>query len=331
MRVLVTGGTGFLGRAVVARLAARGDQVRVLARGHRGTDLPAGVELHRGDVANLSAVGNAAAGCGLVVHTAALAGISGPREEYVRVNVEGTRNVVEACRRHRVPRLVHTSTPSVVFDGTDMEGVDESVPLATRFEAHYPATKAAAERVVLEANGEGLATVALRPHLVWGPGDHHLVPRLLARARAGRLALVGDGSKKVDATYIDNAADAHIAAAERVAPGAPCAGKAYFISDGAPLPLRVLLDRILAAADLPPVSRSVPPAAAVAAGWVLETLHSLLGRPGEPRMTRFLARELSTAHWFDTAAARRDLGWEPRVGMEEGMARLSAWIRGGGA
>ena len=331
MRVLVRGGTGFLGRAVVERLVARGDEVRVLARGHRATDLPAGVELHRGDVANLAAVANAAAGCGLVFHTAALAGIAGPREEYVRANVDGTRNVVEACRRRGVPRLVHTSTPSVVFDGSDMEGVDESVPLATRFEAHYPATKAAAERLVLEADGPELATVALRPHLVWGPGDHHLVPRLLARARAGTLALVGDGSKRVDATYIDNAADAHLAAAERLAPGAPCAGRAYFISDGTPLPMRELLGRILAAAGLPPVGRTVSPAAALAAGRVLETIHSLLGRPGEPRMTRFLARELSTAHWFDIGAARRDLGYEPRVGMDEGMARLAAWIRGGGA
>ena len=303
----------------------------MLARGHRATDLPAGVELHRGDVANLAAVANAAAGCGLVFHTAALAGIAGPREEYVRANVDGTRNVVEACRRRGVPRLVHTSTPRVVFDGSDMEGVDESVPLATRFEAHYPATKAAAERLVLEADGPELATVALRPHLVWGPGDHHLVPRLLARARAGTLALVGDGSKRVDATYIDNAADAHLAAAERLAPGAPCAGRAYFISDGTPLPMRELLGRILAAAGLPPVGRTVSPAAALAAGRVLETIHSLLGRPGEPRMTRFLARELSTAHWFDIGAARRDLGYEPRVGMDEGMARLAAWIRGGGA
>jgi nucleoside-diphosphate-sugar epimerase len=327
MRVLVTGGTGFLGRAVVERLAARGDTVRVLSRGHRATDLPAGVEFHRGDVAELSAVGNAAAGCDLVVHTAALAGLAGPRADYERANVLGTRNVVEACRRHRVPRLVHTSTPSVVFDGSDMEGVDESVPLARRFEAWYPETKAEAEREVLAANGEGLSTVALRPHLVWGPGDHHLVPRLLARARAGQLALVGDGSNRVDATYIDNAADSHLAAAGRLAPGAPCAGRAYFITDGSPLPLRELMDRILAAGGLPPVTRSVSPTVAVVLGWVLESIHSLLRRPGEPRMTRFLARELSTAHWFDIGAARRDLGYEPRVTLDEGMERLEAWLR----
>ncbi|MCK6481186.1 MAG: NAD-dependent epimerase/dehydratase family protein [Planctomycetes bacterium] len=331
MRVLVTGGTGFLGRAVVERFAARGDRVRVLARGHRATDLPAGVELHRGDVGDLSSVGNAAAGCDLVVHTAALAGIAGPRAEYERVNVGGTRNVVEACRRHRVPRLVHTSTPSVVFDGTSMEGVDERVPLATRFEAAYPETKAAAERMALGANGPDLAVVALRPHLVWGPGDHHLVPRILARARAGTLALVGDGSNRVDATFIDNAADAHVAAADRLAPGAPCAGRAYFVANGEPIPLRRLLDLILGAAGLPPVARSVSPRAALAAGWVLEAAHALLGLHGEPRMTRFLARELSTAHWFDLGAARRDLGWEPRVTTEEGMVRLAAWIRGGGA
>ncbi len=331
MRVLVTGGTGFLGRAVVDRLVARGDAVQVLARGHLGTDLPAGVQLFRGDVGDLSSVADAARGCELVIHTAALAGISGPVRDFLRANVEGTRNVVEACRRHRILRLVHTSTPSVVFNGMDMEGVTESVPLASRFEAAYPATKAAAERIVVEANGPDLATVALRPHLVWGPGDHHLVPRILARARAGSLRLVGDGLKRVDSTYIDNAADAHLLAADRLAPGSPVAGKAYFISNGEPLPMRDLLDRILAAAGLPPVTRSVSPAAAVLAGRVLETLHAVLGREGEPRMTRFLARELSTAHWFDISAARRDLGYEPRVTIDEGMRRLEAWVRGGGA
>jgi len=326
VKVLVTGGTGFLGRALVERLVERGDHVVVLARGHSGTDLPAGAELHRGDVADMSSVGNAARGCGTVFHVAAKAGIAGPFEEYRRANVEGTRNVIDACRRHSIPRLVHTSTPSVVFDGTDMEGVDESVPYARRFEAAYPETKAEAERMVLAAHGSDLGTVALRPHLVWGPGDRHLVPRILARAREGTLALVGDGSRRVDATFIDNAVDAHLAAA-----AAPATGKAYFVGNGEPLPLRDLVNRILAAAGLPPVERSVTRRKALLAGAVLEKAHAWLGLRGEPRMTRFVAREMSTAHWFDLSAAKRDLGWTPRVPMDEGMKRLEAWIRGGGA
>jgi nucleoside-diphosphate-sugar epimerase len=330
-RVLVTGGTGFIGRALVERLIERGDRVVVLARGASGTDLPAGAELHRGDVADMSSVGSAARGCGLVFHVAAKAGIAGPAAAYRRSNVEGTRNVLEACRRHAVPRLVLTSTPAVVFDGRDMEGTDESAPYPARYEAAYPATKAEAERMVLAASGPALATVALRPHLVFGPGDRHLVPRILDRARAGTLALVGDGSNRVDATYVDNAVDAHLAAADRLAPGAPCAGRAYFVSNGEPLPIRDLLARILAAAGLPPPARSVSPRAAWWAGLALEKAHAWLGVRGEPRMTRFLARELSTAHWFDLSAAKRDLGWEPRVRIDEGMERLARWLRGGGA
>ncbi len=326
MKVLVTGGTGFLGRVLVERLVERGDHVVVLARGQAGTDLPAGAELCRGDVADMSSVGNAARGCALVFHVAAKAGIAGPYEEYRLANVEGTRNVLEACRRHSIPRLVHTSTPSVVFDGTDMEGVDESVPLAKHHEAAYPATKAEAERMVLAAHGADLGVTALRPHLVWGPGDRHLVPRILARARAGTMALVGDGSKKVDATFIDNAVDAHLAAA-----AAPATGKAYFVANGEPIAMRDLLDRILAAAGLPPVARSVSVRKALLAGAVLERAHAWLGLRGEPRMTRFVAREMSTAHWFDLSAAKRDLGWTPRVTLDEGMIRLAAWIRGGGA
>jgi len=331
VKVLVTGGTGFLGKAIVERLVARGDEVRVLARGVTGTVLPAGAELRRGDVADAAAVAEAARGCETVFHTAAKAGIAGPAAEYRRTNVEGTRNVLEACRLHGVRRLVHTSTPSVVFDGRDMEGVDESVPYARTFEAAYPETKAEAERMVLAANGPALATTALRPHLVWGPGDNHLVPRILARARAGKLALVGDGSNRVDSTYVDNAVDAHLAAADRLAPGAPCAGKAYFVSNGEPLPIRVLLDRILAAGGLPPVARRVSRGAALAAGRLFETAHALFGLSGEPRMTRFLARELAAAHWFDLTAAKRDLGWTPRVSIDEGMGRLAAWLRNGAA
>ena len=327
MKVLVTGGTGFLGRALVERLVARGDSVLVLARRVPGERVPDGAELHQGDVSVPGTIAALARGCGVVFHCAAKAGISGSLEEYRVANVEGTRNAIEGCRRHGVPRLVHTSTPSVVFDGKDMEGADESVPYPAAHESAYAETKAEAERLVLAANSPDLATIALRPHLIWGPGDRHLVPRILERARAGTLALVGDGSNRVDHTFIDNAVDAHLLAERRVAYGAPCAGKAFFISNGEPIALKALLDRILAAAGLPPVEKRVSPGTAVALGFLFEKAHAWLGRSGEPRMTRWLARELSTAHWFDLKAARRDLGYEPRVGIAEGMERLATALR----
>jgi nucleoside-diphosphate-sugar epimerase len=225
-----------------------------------------------------------------------------------------------------VSRLVYTSSPSVVFDGGDMAGVDESVPYPPHHEAPYPATKAEAERLVLAANGPDLATVALRPHLVWGPRDPHFLPRLVARRRTGRLLRIGDGRNLVDGTYIDNAVAAHLLGAERLAPGAACAGRAYFIANGEPLPAWDLVDGILEAAGEPRVAGSVPAWLAYGAGALLEGLHTALPLAGEPAMTRWVARELATTHWFDLAAARRDLGYEPAVTTREGLARLSAWV-----
>jgi nucleoside-diphosphate-sugar epimerase len=327
MRALVTGGGGFLGGAVVRRLRDRGDEVRSLSRGHY-PDLDAlGVKQFRGDLADAGAVADAAAGCDVVFHVAAKAGVGGRYADYHRANVLGTEHVLAACRRHGVRRLVYTSSPSVVFDGRDMEGVDESVPYPASYHAHYPRTKAVAERAVLAANGPDLATVALRPHLIWGPGDNHLVPRILARGRDGRLRRVGRANKLIDSVYIDNAADAHLLAADRLRPGSPVAGRAYFISNGEPLPAWDLINRILACGGLPPVTRSVPVWLAVAAGAVLEAAYRLLRPDGEPPMTRFLARELATAHWFDLTAARRDLGYAPAVSVAEGLKRLEESLR----
>lgn len=325
MRALVTGGGGFLGRAIVRRLVERGDSVASLARGDYPDLRVLGVETIRGDVADPEAVARASEGADLVFHVAAKAGIWGPHAEFVRANVEGTRNVLGACRARGVSRLVFTSSPSVVYGGGDLEGVDESTPYPARFAASYPATKAEAERMVLAANGPDLATVGLRPHLIWGPGDNHLIPRILARARLGRLRRIGRRPNLVDSIYIDNAADAHLLAADRLAIGSPIAGRAYFLSQGDPWPLWDLINGILHAAGLPPVDRTVPPALAGLAGAVLETAHRLLRLPGEPAMTRFLAHQLSTAHWFDIGAARRDLGYRPAVSIDEGLRRLQRW------
>jgi nucleoside-diphosphate-sugar epimerase len=322
MNALVTGGGGFLGKAIVTRLVARGDTVTSFARGNYPELQALGVKVVQGDLGDADAVQRAAAECDIIFHVAAKPGIWGLYQEYYRTNVVGTEYVIKACRACGIARLVFTSTPSVVFDGKDQEGIDESVPYPQHYHAYYPQTKALAERLVLQANDGNFATVALRPHLIWGPGDNHLVPRILARARAGMLRRIGRRDNRVDCTYIDNAADAHVLAADRLAPGSAIAGKAYFISQGDPWPLWDLVNAILKAADMPPVIRTVPPSVAYAAGWAFEMTYRLLGLTGEPRMTRFLARELSTAHWFNIDAARRDLGYAPSVSIEEGLRRL---------
>ena len=220
--------------------------------------------------------------------------------DYHRANVVGTQTSSPACRKHGVRRLVYTSSPSVVFDGRDMEGVDESVPYPAHYDAAYPQTKAEAERLVLAANGPDLATVALRPHLIWGPGDNHLIPRIL-RPRPRRPAAPhrpGESSSSI-AIYIDNAADAHLLAADRLAPGSPIAGKAYFITNGEPIPLWDLINRILAAGGIAPVTRTIPVWLAYTAGWLHGNGVSCCGRHDEPPMTRFVVRELTTAHWFN--------------------------------
>jgi nucleoside-diphosphate-sugar epimerase len=324
MRALVTGASGFLGGAIARRLRADGHAVVTLQRSPAPELEALGIRVARGDIADPAAVHAAAAGCEVVFHVAAKAGHWGPYAEYHAANVLGTQAVIDACRAHGIGRLVHTSTPSVVHAGGDLEGIDESAPVATRFHAHYPATKAEAERRVLAANGPTLATVALRPHLIWGPGDRHLLPRIVARAKAGRLRFVGPPGKRIDTTWIDNAVDAHLAAAEGLAPGAAHAGRAYFISNGEPIASEDMINRLLDCAGLPPERRRIPYPVAFAVGALMEAAWTLLPLRGEPLMTRFLAEQLSTAHWYDISAAARDFGWRPRVSLEEGFRRLKA-------
>lgn len=323
MRVLVTGGGGFLGSAIAQRLFAQGMQVRTLQRSAAPELADLGVECVRGDIGDANSVNQAVANCQMVFHVAAKAGVWGDYNEYHRINVTGTENIINACRAHRVARLIYTSSPSVVFNGQDEQGIDEAAPYPSRYLTHYPRTKAMAEQRVVAANGDSLATVALRPHLIWGPGDNHLFPRLVQRGRAGELRRVGNGKNLVDATYIDNAAEAHLLAADALKPGSAVAGKVYFISNGEPLPLWDLIDKLLACAQVPPVTRTVSATAAYAAGAAMELLYKLTGRQDEPRMTRFVARQLATSHWFRLDAARRDFGYVPLIAVEEGLKRLA--------
>ena len=325
--ILVTGGSGFLGGAIVRRLLERGERVRCLQRNAPVILQERGAEIVSADLGDRDAVSNAARGCDAIMHVAAKTGVWGRYEDFYRPNVTGTINVIDACAANGIKRLVYTSTPSVIHAGGDVEGVNENTPIAAHFETAYPATKAIAERLVLEANGPQLASVALRPHLIWGPDDPQLTARVIARARAGRLRLVGQGLKLIDSVYIDNAVDAHIQALDRLAPGCACSGKAYFITQGEPMPQRDLINGILRAAGLPPCNRSISPRAAYAVGAVMEALWHLLRRPGEPMMTRFLAKQLGTAHWYDISAARRDLGYAPRISVAQGLAILERSLK----
>lgn len=323
MKVLVTGGGGFLGKAVCKQLVARGYEVSALNRHEYAELATLGVAQKIGDLRDLDVVAAAAEGCDAIVHTAAKAGAWGPLSEYYEINVRGTDNVLAACEIHRIARLVYTSSPSVVHDGQDLNGVNESAPYATHFSAAYPQTKARAEQRVLAANSAQLATVALRPHLIWGPGDPHLLPRILDRAGKGRLRHIGDTPKKIDTVYIDNAAEAHVLALDKLAPGSPIAGKAYFITQGEPVNQDAMINALLKAAGLPPEERRISIDFARFVGANLERVWKLLRLRSEPPLTRFIVEQLSTAHWFNIAAARRDLGYAPRVSMNEGLARVS--------
>jgi nucleoside-diphosphate-sugar epimerase len=333
MKVLVTGGGGFLGGGLCRGLLARGD-VPVSFQRRFSPELDAlGVEQRLGDLADAAAVRAACAGVDAVLHNAAKAGAWGSKAEYFSANVDGTDNVIAACRANGIARLVYTSTPSVTHSGrTPVEGGNEAnTPYGHGFKAWYPASKVIAEQRLLAANDAALATVALRPRLIWGPGDTQLLPRLVERARAGRLRLVGDGGNRMDTTFIDNAVDAHLRALDALAPGAACAGRAYFVSNGEPMAARDIVNALLRCAGAPEVTATIPYPLAYGIGAALEGLWHLLPLRGEPPMTRFLAEQLSTPHWYDISAAARDFGYRPQVSAAEGLQRTAAaWAVHGG-
>jgi len=325
MNALVTGGGGFLGHSICKQLVARSDRVRSFGRGIYPELEALGVEVVRGDIRDASAVSAACVGVDCVIHTAALAGLQHPSRPFFQINVDGTRNVLAACKRHHVGRLVYTSSPSVTFTGQDQCGVDESAPYATEWLASYPRTKAIAEQAVLAC--DHLRACALRPHLIWGPRDRHLIPRLIARARAGRLRRVGDGTNLIDMIFVENAAEAHLQAADALdKENSPVHGKAYFLSQGEPVNCWQWIDDILELAGLPPVEKSISQKSAWRVGAVCEAAYRLLRLSGEPPMTRFLAAQLATSHWFDISAAQRDVGYQPRITTAEGMRKLGEWL-----
>lgn len=327
MHALVTGAGGFLGQYIVEQLVRRGARVRAMARRPQPALRELGVECVRADVRDSRDVLAACEGVDTVFHAAAVAGIWGTWEHYHGINSLGTRNVVDACRVAGVRRLIYTSSPSVTFRGTDQEGTDESDPYPTRWMCNYSRSKALAEQEVLRANArEGLLTCALRPHLIWGPRDRHLIPRLVERSRAGQLRRVGRGRNLIDMIFVENAAEAHLMAADALHSDSPVGGRAYYLSQGEPVNCWQWISEILAIAGAPPVKRSISYPAAWLIGAVLERVYSTLRLPGEPRMTRFLAAQLAKSHFFDIRRAERDFGYRATVSTEQGMERLAGWL-----
>lgn len=365
MRALVTGGGGFLGRYVVDRLLADGFEVRTLNRRPREELAALGVEQYLGQLSSFEDVDKACADRDVVFHVAAFPSIVMSSKPYYETNILGTKNVVAACLKRKVRKLVHTSTQCVANTIESQEGVDESVPYAPRFLCHYQMTKAISEQIVRAANyapwtddydfggvelsearfrnlsltfdiprvkrdprrEDSLMTVALRPHLIWGPGDRHLVPRLLERARSGRLARVGDGTNLLSTIYVQNAAEAHALAAKALEPGGSAPGSVYYIAQEKPLNCWKWIDEILALAGEPPVQKSVSFQTAWRVGGIFETLYRALGKKTEPPMTRFLATQLGKSYWFDTSRAKNELGFVPAISTEEGMRRLGEDLR----
>jgi 2-alkyl-3-oxoalkanoate reductase len=315
VKALVTGGGGFLGSAIVRLLRARGDEVTSFSRAEHPQLADLGARHVRGDLADLRAVVAAVRGHDTLFHVGAKAGIALGRDPFWSANVDGTRNVLAAALELGVQRLVFTSSPSVCFDGSDHLNASNDLAYSARFLAPYPESKAAAERMVLAANGRAaLATCALRPHLVFGPGDPHLLPRLLERGRARKLAIVGKGTNEVSLCFVENAAWAHLDAADRLTPTAAHVGKAYFIAQQEPVALWTWINDLFGSLGIPPVTRKVPLPLAYLAGIWLENV----AKPDvEVRMTRFLALQLATSHSYDMGPAQRDFGYRERVSMSD--------------
>ncbi len=327
-KAAVTGGGGFIGLAIVRRLIDQGVEPVVIGRSSYPEIDQLGIETRQGDIRDLTFLQQSFSGCDTVFHVAAKAGIWGPREDFVSININGTENVITACRAQGVQRLIHTSSPSVVFDRVGLSGVTENTPYAKKFLCHYTMTKATAEQKVLAANENNLLkTVAIRAHLVWGPGDNHLLPRLIEQGEKGLLKQIGNGKNLVDITYIDNAVHAHLLAAKNLENSASAAGRAYFISQGEPVHLWAWINTLFKRLGIPTVQKRISYNKAYWGGYILEYLYKTLKLKNDPPMTRFLAEQLAKPHWFTLERAERDLGYEPLVNQAEALNRTVKWLK----
>ncbi len=323
--ILVTGGGGFLGKAIIKQLLNKSYSITSFSRNFYPELEGMGVKQIQGDLVDRTAVINALKNMDTVFHVAAKAGIWGDYDDYYSINVTGTENVITACFKNKVRQLIHTSSPSVVFHGGNQENIDETVPYPEKYKAPYPETKAMAEKLVTKAAENGLNTIIIRPHLIWGPEDNHLVPKIISRA--GRLKKIGKKDDLVDTIYIDNAADAHILASLKLLENPSLSGNIYFISQDEPVSKWDMVNAFLDAADLPPIKGHISEKTAYIAGTVFEFIYNLFNIKKDPPMTKFLAVEFATSHWFNISKAKKDLGYYPKVSTEEGLKRLKLWLQ----
>ena len=322
--VLVTGGGGFLGKAIVKKLVAKNLAVTSFSR-HFYPELEnMGVCQIQGDLVDKVAVVKALEKMDVVYHVAAKFGIWGPLKDFIPVNVTGTQNVINACLENNVKQLIYTSSPSVIFDEEDMENVDESIPYPKKYMASYPETKAMAEKLVKNAAKSGMKTIILRPHLIWGPEDNHFLPTIIKRAK--RLKRVGQKEYLVDTIYVDNAADAHIMASEKLFENPSLSGNVYFLSQDEPMPIWKIINAFLDTAGLPPMKGQVSEKIVYIAGSIFEFVYKFFNIKGEPLITKLGAKELATSHWFNISRAKKDLGYYPKISTQEGLIRLKQWF-----
>ena len=326
-KVLVTGAGGFLGLSLTRMLIGNGVAVRSLNRNAYPSLRQLGVEEVLGDLQDYKTVNNAVKGVDAVFHVASKTGVWGSYQSYAGVNITGTENIIKACNQNNIKHLIYTSTPSVVFNRTDICNGNESLPYPSKFLCHYAETKAKAEELILNATDNNMSTTALRPHLIWGPEDTNLIPRLINKGRSGKLKKVGNGSNLVDIIYVDNAAQAHIQAWQELKDEKKCAGKAYFISQDKPVNLWNWIDDLFKATSTPAIKSKISFKSAYNIGAVIESIYHLIGIKSEPPMTRFIAEQLSKSHYFDISAAKQDFNYKPEVSTKEGLSRTITWIK----
>lgn len=333
-RILVTGGQGFIGRALASRFADLGH--RVTCGDLRAEPFDPRIACRALDIRDRDAVIDACAGMDSVIHNASLVHTKHNRADDVRaVNLGGTGNILAACRAHRIPRLAYISSASAVYEGRDIENGDETLPYSRVSQAPYADSKIAAEKLVLAASGQGATLAcAIRPHVVFGAGDNRFIPAIVAKAREGKLKrAIGRRDKLSDFTYIDNLVDAVAAAEERLVPGSPACGQAYFVTNGEPMAFFDFVEKVLVELGFPPITGSVPYWLAYGVAAVAEAIDTLKGGTlnAEGGLSRFAVRYMVTHHYFSIAKARRDLQWAPRVPLAEGIRRTAAALRGDAA
>ena len=322
--ILVTGGGGFLGLEIVKQLLDKGHKVTSLSRNHYDQLEKLGVKTIKADLTKKEDIENldfSIYDC--VFHVAALAGVWVDYNSFYCINYIGTRNLVDKCLSDNVSRFIYTSTPSVVFGEDDIVNGDESLDYPEKYYTHYAKTKSMAENYVKEKSNENFLTISIRPHLIWGEGDPHLIPRLKEKARSGRLKVVGDGENLVDVIHVSNAAHAHILAMESLVKKTDLSGNAYFVGQERPVNMWHFLNQILEVYKIDKIEDKISFSIAYYIGFVLEILYRIIGiKSPEPPMTRFIALQLAKSHYFSHAKAKNDLGYSPLISVEEGLLRL---------